>query len=290
MSRTATASKPDDESEGSADLFGNQLAAGSSTVFSCLAGLAALRSAEGSYQWPEMEARLSQTDIDRYLRNWHDQAFACWLSLAPARQALELGQHLSSNLFHCSPPLSGFRVLIPAGATRPEIDLYNVDLRLCLSLLNSGSATQAAHRHTLTLLRAIKVSGGAISLSLKELGPAEGITPNHLGRIFHEQVGKSFREYLRLVRLGRAAYLLRCSHKPVKSLAAEAGYPDASNFVHDFKDIFGKSPQTYRTCANPSGSIIPSQRSLILTIARADRFHLDCNSDTTHPSGHKASH
>lgn len=290
MSRMATASRPYGESDLSADLFGSQLPAGSPTVFSCLAGLAALRSAEGSYQWPEMEARLSQKDIDRYLRNWHDQAFACWLSLAPARQAAELRQHLSSNFFHCPPPLSDFRVLTPAGATRPETDLYDVDLRLCFLLLNSRSGTEPAHRHTLTLLRAIKVSGGAISLSLKELGPAEGITPNHLGRIFHEQVGKSFREYLRLVRLGRAAYLLRCSRKPVKSLAAEAGYPDASNFVHDFKDIFGKSPQTYRTCANPSGSIISSQRSLILTIACADRFNLDCNSDTTHPPGHKASH
>ena len=138
-----------------------------------------------------------------------------------------------------------------------------------------------AGRHALTLLRAIKVSGGAISLSLKELSAGAGITPNHLGRIFHEQVGMSFREYLRLMRLGRAAYLLRRSRKPVKHLAAEAGYPDASNFVHDFKDAFGKSPQTYRADVTLSDSTFSGARSLILTIACPDGSHLDFNSDAT---------
>jgi len=264
---------------------------GAPTVFSCLAALASLKTPAGPYQCDQLEPRLAPADLDRRLRTWHDQAFACWLSMTLVQQAAELRTHIAGSVHDSSSLLSSHRSLIPAAATRPEIDLYDVDLRLSLSMLGEAfhSGLDApAHKHSLTLLKAVKLSGGAISLSLKELGTTLGMTPNHLGRTFQAHVGLPFREYLRLVRLGRIAYLLRYSCKPVKHLAAEAGYPDASNFVHDFKVAFGKSPNMYRTDVDQSAQILPQERSLILTIARPAEPHLDCDSDTPAPGNHNA--
>lgn len=57
--------------------------------------------------------------------------------------------------------------------------------------------------------------------------------------------GKSPQEFIRIVRLERAAVLLRSGHK-VGNVAEEVGFDNAKYFSTAFKKYFGVSPSKYR--------------------------------------------
>jgi two-component system response regulator YesN len=72
-----------------------------------------------------------------------------------------------------------------------------------------------------------------------------GVTPNHLGRVFRDHTGVTFREYLLAARMFIAADLLRHA-KPIKDVAAALGYSHYSNFCRDFGKVYLKRPASYR--------------------------------------------
>ena len=54
-------------------------------------------------------------------------------------------------------------------------------------------------------------------------------------------------QYLRLLRMERAGYLLETS------FTRKVGVPDESHFSRDFKEVYGASPTRYRdACAEPA--------------------------------------
>ena len=57
--------------------------------------------------------------------------------------------------------------------------------------------------------------------------------------------GKSPQEFIRVVRLERAAVLLRAGHH-VGDVAVEVGYDNAKYFSTSFKKYFGVSPSKYK--------------------------------------------
>jgi len=86
---------------------------------------------------------------------------------------------------------------------------------------------------------------------LRQAAVAEslGLQAPALCAAFRAQTDLTFMEYLREVRLDRAAELLVRSLRSVKEVWVAVGYNDASNFNHDFKRRFGVPPSEYRAHA-----------------------------------------
>ncbi len=73
-----------------------------------------------------------------------------------------------------------------------------------------------------------------------------GLSHNQMLRRFRQQTGSSILEYIRLRRVQRADYLLRCTSLPVKAVAAQVGVPDLQAFNKLIRRELGVSPRAWR--------------------------------------------
>jgi AraC-like DNA-binding protein/CheY-like chemotaxis protein len=73
-----------------------------------------------------------------------------------------------------------------------------------------------------------------------------GVRLSTLDAAFKRQMACTSTEYIRRVRLERSAILLVTTNKTIKEVWAEIGYNHPSNFDHDFKRRFGRSPRELR--------------------------------------------
>jgi len=71
-------------------------------------------------------------------------------------------------------------------------------------------------------------------------------SPGHLARLFRQQHGVSFTDYLRELRMQKAADLLRRTRLPIQRIAASVAYDDPSRFATHFRRRFGLTPRGFR--------------------------------------------
>lgn len=83
-------------------------------------------------------------------------------------------------------------------------------------------------------------------LSLASCAEKLFINEKYLGRIFKEQTGYTFHEYLNHVRLSRAKNLLLETGLSITNIALECGFSDAPYFNRCFKKKFGYAPGEVR--------------------------------------------
>ncbi len=81
--------------------------------------------------------------------------------------------------------------------------------------------------------------------SLEELGRLVGCSPFHLSRQFSETTGLTIQQFIRQLRLERAAELLRGGERNVTEAALEVGYNSLSHFTVAFREVFGCCPGLY---------------------------------------------
>lgn len=81
--------------------------------------------------------------------------------------------------------------------------------------------------------------------SLKELGRRIGCSPYHLSRTFSREMGMTLPQYLRQIRMERAAELLKSGRFNVTEAALEVGYSSLSHFSHAFCEVMGCCPGLY---------------------------------------------
>jgi AraC-like DNA-binding protein len=81
--------------------------------------------------------------------------------------------------------------------------------------------------------------------SLEELGRLVGCSPFYLSRLFSQEMGITTQQYLRQIRMERAAELLRTGKCNVTEAALEVGYNSLSHFSAAFHDTFGCCPGLY---------------------------------------------
>ncbi len=87
------------------------------------------------------------------------------------------------------------------------------------------------------------------SISLEALADMFHISPNYLSRLFREQVGVNYTEYVNNARLELATELLISSGKTIDRIAGEAGFNSSVYFIKRFKRKYGMTPKTYRVNA-----------------------------------------
>lgn len=96
------------------------------------------------------------------------------------------------------------------------------------------------------VLRIIEERGGAMNMSSEQMASLLGLSETRVLRLFHAEVGKTFRRHLLEVRMKRATEMLTDYKIPIKAIATRFGYTAVNNFYRDFKMVHGTSPVQMR--------------------------------------------
>lgn len=83
-------------------------------------------------------------------------------------------------------------------------------------------------------------------ISIKGISEALHYNAAYLGRLFTEETGMRFRDYLNMVRAEQAAAQLARGQRRISEVASNVGYSDFNYFRRVFKSIYGVSPAEYR--------------------------------------------
>ena len=90
------------------------------------------------------------------------------------------------------------------------------------------------------------VSHLAEDLYIDEVSDAVGIGPQHLSRLFKDEMDSSFTRYLNERRIEHARFLLHTSALNVAEVADRVGFRDANYFGKVFRRLTGVTPTQYR--------------------------------------------
>lgn len=94
-------------------------------------------------------------------------------------------------------------------------------------------------------------------ITLHQLAQAAGYSPWHAARIFKELTGKSPFEYIRALRLSRAAIRLREEDVKIVDVAFDFVFDSHEGFTRAFSKHFGLTPQNYARYKLPIRLFIP---------------------------------
>ena len=83
-------------------------------------------------------------------------------------------------------------------------------------------------------------------ISLDDVSREVNISPYYFSKLFKEETGENFIEYVTSIRMERAKELLENSGKSMKEICVEIGYADANYFSRTFKKNVGVTPTDYK--------------------------------------------
>jgi two-component system response regulator YesN len=84
------------------------------------------------------------------------------------------------------------------------------------------------------------------NLSLNQVSDAFNISSRYLSRIFKEELGVNFIDFLVEIRMKHAARMLLESDEPIQQISERVGYIHAMSFIRTFKKYNGSTPGEYR--------------------------------------------
>lgn len=83
-------------------------------------------------------------------------------------------------------------------------------------------------------------------ISLDDVSRSVDISPYYFSKLFKEETGENFIEYLTNLRIERAKKLLQVRDMSIKTVCLETGYSDPNYFSRIFKKQVGVTPTEYR--------------------------------------------
>jgi two-component system response regulator YesN len=83
-------------------------------------------------------------------------------------------------------------------------------------------------------------------ISLSSVADEVGVSPNHFSRVFSQETGKTFVEFLTETRMEHARYLLKTTNMNSSDIGVTIGYSDPHYFYYIFKKTQGVTPKEYR--------------------------------------------
>ncbi|MEL7608297.1 MAG: AraC family transcriptional regulator [Bacillota bacterium] len=96
-------------------------------------------------------------------------------------------------------------------------------------------------------------------ISLKQIGGVSGYSPWHAARIFKEVTGKTPFEYIRVLRLSKAALTLRDGEHKIIDVALDFVFDSHEGFTRAFTKKFGLSPSKYSKNTPPIQLFLPER-------------------------------
>ena len=82
--------------------------------------------------------------------------------------------------------------------------------------------------------------------SLSVLAQTLGYSAAYISRFFSENVGVTYHEYVRNVKINHACFLLDSTKERVLDISSMCGYTSLASFNRSFKQATGRSPTEYR--------------------------------------------
>ncbi|MBQ0040357.1 MAG: AraC family transcriptional regulator [Treponema sp.] len=86
--------------------------------------------------------------------------------------------------------------------------------------------------------------------SLEDVAASVGVSPFYMSKLFKEEMGETFINYVTDRRLDRTKKLLLETDLSIKEIAGQTGYSDQNYFSRQFKNKFGISPTDFRNTGN----------------------------------------
>jgi two-component system, response regulator YesN len=130
-------------------------------------------------------------------------------------------------------------------STFREVDLWYRDLigRACTAI-NSKKAVRTNN----VISGAIKYIKENCSrdLSLSEVADKVNLNPSYFSRLFKEETGTQFVEYVRNIKMDLAKELLKNSNKKIYEICEDLGYLNVQYFSTVFKNTVGMTPNEYK--------------------------------------------
>lgn len=83
-------------------------------------------------------------------------------------------------------------------------------------------------------------------ISLDDISRTMNLSPYYFSKLFKEETGENFVEFLTRVRIEKAKQLLASPEKSMKEICSEVGYSDPNYFSRIFKKVSGQTPTEYR--------------------------------------------
>ena len=110
-------------------------------------------------------------------------------------------------------------------------------------------------------------------ITLCMIARAAGYSPWHSARIFKELTGRTPFDYIRSIRLSRAAVKLRDGHKKIVDVAFDFVFESHEGFTRAFSRQFGMSPRHYRRNTPPLKLFMPeSIRDSYLKLVKGEEI------------------
>ncbi|MGN1128550.1 MAG: helix-turn-helix domain-containing protein [Candidatus Flemingiibacterium sp.] len=89
-------------------------------------------------------------------------------------------------------------------------------------------------------------------LTLASAAKRLGVTPNYLGRVFSENIGLTFGQYLKRVRLIFALNMITNTDETLQRIALDCGFSSQSVFAREFRNYYKKAPTELRHGSKPN--------------------------------------
>lgn len=110
------------------------------------------------------------------------------------------------------------------------------------------------------------------NITLKELADVAGYSPWHIARVFKEVTGKTPFDYLRGLRLTKAALVLRDNETRILDIALDFVFDSHEGFTRAFSKEFGVSPYKYSKTTPPIQLFLPYKAySTYLALHKEDK-------------------
>jgi two-component system response regulator YesN len=141
------------------------------------------------------------------------------------------------------------------GVERPLYSFNIEDYRQLRSetdcLLGKSMKAMAEHQQSLApdIVQQIKqyiIEHSSEEVSLESIGSRVGMSPFYISKVFKEQVGVNFIDFLTECRIEKAKSLMCDPEASMKEITFEVGYNDPNYFSKVFKKMCGMTPTDYR--------------------------------------------
>ncbi|HEY3761629.1 MAG TPA: AraC family transcriptional regulator [Verrucomicrobiae bacterium] len=170
--------------------------------------------------------------------------------ISEARKLTAEQQRLVPALRNSPAPLAGRRLWFESKVLELMSEFFFVPAEKEFFCERQKRVTQERVQKVVELLR----SNLAEPPDLMELGRRVGCSPFYLSRTFSQEIGTTIPQYLRQLRMERAAELLRSGKFNVTETALEVGYSSMSHFSQAFCQTMGCCPNIYPLVKRPSQS------------------------------------
>jgi AraC-like DNA-binding protein len=91
-----------------------------------------------------------------------------------------------------------------------------------------------------------KIEADPGSWHLSSLADSVNLSKSRLRHLFKKETGTTVKQYLKTVRLNRAAQLFTTTFLSIKEIIAQVGYGSGGHFLVEFKSVYGMTPTAYR--------------------------------------------